>query len=132
MIRLKKRSKIKEILVIEDDQEFSDVLCKMLARHGYGVASAGTGQGGLNLFKEHPVDLVITDILLPDRDGIHLILDLQKAFPNVKIIAMSGGGDCATGEEYLNDVQLYCNVQHTLAKPFLREELFDMIHEVLE
>lgn len=121
-----------EILVIEDDTEFCDDLCRMLSKQGYGVTKAVTGYDGLDRFKAHPTDLVITDIVLPDRDGIHVILDLQKAFPNVKIIAMSGGGHCASGEEYLSDVQLYCNVQHTLTKPFQRDELIAMIHEILD
>ena len=132
MINFKKRSKMQEILVIEDDMEFSESLCRMLTRRGYDVAWASTAREGLDLFKAHPADLVITDIVLPDRDGIHMILDLQKDFPNAKIIAMSGGGHCASGEEYLNDVQLYCNIQHTLAKPFHRDELFKMIHKVLD
>lgn len=123
--------KMREILVIEDDMEFSDSLCRMLTRRGYEVASAATARDGLDRFKDHPADLVITDIVLPDRDGIHVILDLQKVFPDVKIIAMSGGGHCASGEEYLRDVQLYCNIQHTLAKPFQGNELFTMIHEML-
>ena len=104
----------------------------MLARQGYDVARASTARDGIDLYKEHPADLVITDIVLPDRDGMHMILDLQKVFPDIKIIAMSGGGCCASGEEYLNDVELYCNVQHTLAKPFHRDKLFAMIHKVLD
>ena len=122
---------MREILVIEDDKDFSESLCKMLARHGFGVAKAETGQDGIDQFKAHPADLVITDVLLPDRDGLHVILDLQKLLPDVKIIAISGGGHCATGEEYLQDVQLLCNIEHTLAKPFHRKELFKMIRKAL-
>ncbi|MCK5014523.1 MAG: response regulator [Candidatus Omnitrophica bacterium] len=121
-----------QILVIDDDTEFSEPLCKMLTRQGYAVFNAANGQEGLNLFKEHQADLVIADIVLPDRDGFHIILDLQKILPDVKIIAISGGGHCASGEEYLDDVQLLCNVQHTLAKPFNRDKLFRMIHEMLD
>ena len=121
-----------EILVIEDDRDFSESLCRMLTRKGYGVVKAMCGLDVVNLFKEHPADLVITDILLPDRDGLNVILDLQRLLPDVKIIAISGGGRCATGEEYLNDVQLLTNVRHTLTKPFHSNELFKMIHEVLD
>jgi YesN/AraC family two-component response regulator len=95
------------------------------------VAKAETGQDGLDLFKQHPADLVITDVVLPDKDGIHVILDLQKTDPCVKIIAMSGGGKGASGEEYLSDIQLLCNIEHTLAKPFARDKLFSMIREML-
>jgi len=104
----------------------------MLIKQGYDVANAENGIDGINLFKEHPADLVIADILLPDRDGLNVILDLKKLLPDVKIIAISGGGHYATGEEYLNDVELLSNVQHTLAKPFHRDELFKMIHKVLD
>ena len=123
---------MQKILIIEDDAEFSECLYKMLLRHGYGVAKANTGQGGLDFFKQHPADLVIADILLPDRDGLNVILDLQKYTPEVKIIAISGGGHCATGEDYLKDIQFLCNVEHTLAKPFHRDELFEIIHKVLD
>ena len=122
---------MQEILVIEDDKDFSESLCRMLTRKGYGVVTALSGLDGINLFKEHPADLVITDILLPDRDGLNVILDLQKFFPNVKIIAISGGGHCASGKEYLDDIQLLSNVRYTLTKPFHSKELFKMIHEIL-
>lgn len=118
---------MQEILIIDDDLDFNESLTKMLSRKGYGVRQATTGQGGVDLFKKHPVDLVIADILLPDRDGVNVILDIQKALPGIKIIAISGGGHCASGEEYLNDIQLLCNVQHTLAKPFQCNQLFDLI-----
>ena len=132
MYMSEKRAKSQEILVIEDDKEFSDDLCRMLTRRGYEVAQAVTARDGLSRFKENPVDLVITDIILPDLDGIHVILNLQKSAPDVKIIAMSGGGDHAFGEEYLDDVQLYCNIEHTLAKPFHKDALFKIIHKILD
>lgn len=131
IIMIQRKSKSLEVLIIEDDTDFGDVLCKMLARRGYGVAQARTGLEGIHRFKEHPADLVITDIVLPDKDGIHVILELQKIVPEVKVIAMSGGGRCASGEEYLDDVQLYCNVKHTLAKPFRQDELLKTIRKAL-
>jgi DNA-binding response OmpR family regulator len=131
-VMIQHNSKLPEILVIEDDAEFCDILCKMLSRRGYEVAKAKTGRDGINRFKERPADLVITDIVLPDKDGIHVILDLQKVFPQVKVIAMSAGGHSATGEEYLSDVALYCNVKHTLTKPFHHDQLFTMIREILD
>ena len=131
MIGFKKRLKERVILVIEDDEDFSESLCKMLARRGYGVARAATGRDGLDQFKERPADLVITDILLPDCDGLHVILDLKKILPGVKIIAISGGGQLATGEEYLQDIKLLCDIEHTLAKPFQSKQLFSLIRKVL-
>jgi len=131
MIRFGKNIKVQEILVIEDDKDFSESLCQMLASRGYGVTKAQTGRDGLDLLKQHPADLVITDVVLPDQDGIHMILNLQKAFPGVKIIAVSGGGRCASGEEYLSDIQLYCHIEHTLARPFDKNKLFKMVRKIL-
>lgn len=119
------------ILIIEDDEDFNSTLCKMLKKQGYRVSSAITGHGGLHLAREQAMDLIITDIVLPDYDGLHVILDLQKDFPDVKIIAISGGGHLTLGEEYLKDVQLLSNVQHTLAKPFHKDQLFEIIDEIL-
>ena len=129
---IQKKSKLLEVLVIEDDTDFRDVLCKMLSRRGYDVTKAKNGLEGIHHFKEHPADLVITDIVLPDKDGIHVILELKKILPEVKVIAMSGGGHCASGQEYLDDVQLYCNVKHTLAKPFHQDALLKMMQKILD
>jgi len=131
VVMIKQNEQMPQILVIEDDRDFNETLCSMLRKQGYGVFNAESGIDGVNLFKKHPADLVIADILLPDRDGLNVILDLQRLLPDVKIIAISGGGHY-TGEEYLKDIQLLSNVQHTLAKPFHRDELFEMIHKVLD
>ena len=86
------------------------------------MCSATTAKKGLELAQEQPVDLIITDIMLPDSAGLSVVLDLQKNTPDAKIIAISGGGHSTLGEEYLEDIQLLGKIQHTLAKPFHRNE----------
>ena len=120
-----------KILVIEDDLEFSQALCKALRKSGYDVLFAENGQKGIDLYKRFLADLVITDILMPEKDGIEVIVDLKKHFPNIKIIAISGGGSAGSGLEYLRSAEVVCDVRHTLAKPFKRDRLFQMIEEVL-
>lgn len=128
---IKQIEKTFQILVIEDDIEFNEVLCKALIRRGYRVLSAANGREGMHVYEENRVDLVITDILMPEKDGVELIIYLKKHFQDVKIIAISGGGQCGSGQDYLQSTRMVCDVEHVLAKPFARERLFLMIQDVL-
>lgn len=121
-----------QILVIEDDIEFCEILCKVLKKKGYGVLAASNGKKGIDLYKNNSADLVITDILMPERDGIEVICTLKKIFPGIKIIAISGGGKFGSGREYLQSAKVVCNIEHTLTKPFGRNQLFRMIQEILK
>jgi CheY-like chemotaxis protein len=121
-----------KILVIEDDAEFNKVLCEALMKKGYSVLSAPDGKKGIDLYRKTLADLVITDILMPEQDGIEVILNIKKISPNVKIIAISGGGQFGTSQEYLQSAQVVCGVQYTLSKPFERNQLFRMIQKILK
>jgi DNA-binding response OmpR family regulator len=101
----------------------------MLEKAGHAVLEAPDGAVGLKLYQEHPVELVITDILMPGKEGIETILELRKTAPGIKIIAISGGGR-------MNKVDLLSmsqsfGVTRTLAKPFEREELLTAVQEAL-
>ena len=119
------------ILVIDDDVEFMDVLCKVLRSRGYEVYSALNGKDGVNLYKETPVDLVITDILMPEQDGVELIFSLRKISPEVKIILISGGGKYGTAEDYLHSAKLVCDIKYALTKPFSIDEMIQAINGLL-
>ncbi len=80
------------ILVIEDDEQVSVVIKKMIEREGHNVLEAADGVEGLRIFRENRIDLTVTDILMPEKDGILTILELKKLSSSVKIIAISGGG----------------------------------------
>ncbi len=80
------------ILVIEDDEQVSVVIKKMIEREGHNVLEAADGVEGLRIFCENRIDLTVTDILMPEKDGILTILELKKLSSSVKIIAISGGG----------------------------------------
>ncbi len=81
-----------KILVIDDDNDFRSMLCDLLKRSAYTVIESTDGKEGLNMNKIEKPDLIITDIVMPNKDGIEIIISLHKEYPEIKIIAVSGGG----------------------------------------
>jgi len=108
-----------KILIIDDDTEFTRAVC------------ATGGKEGMDLYTQNPADLVITDILMPDLDGMEVIFHLSKSFPGVKIIAISGGGQFGTAGDYLSLTGQIRNVRCTLSKPFSKDQLFEAVDRVL-
>jgi len=106
------------ILVIEDNLDLRDYLRLALETQGYAVLTARNGQEALGYMNGHPVDVVLTDLFMPEMDGIETIAALRKLFPNVRVVAMSG----RPGVDYLA-VAKELGVTQTLRKPFDIEEL---------
>lgn len=117
------------ILVIEDDEQTRGLLREMLERAGYEVADVANGDLGLKKQRENPCQLVITDILMPDKEGIETIMELRKDDPRVPIIAISGGG-VAGGLDYLA-VAKNLGARRTFAKPVDRRELLAAVADEL-
>jgi len=101
----------------------------MLEREGYEILEAPDGAEGIKIYREEPTDIVITDILMEGKEGIETIRELKKDFPDVKIIAISGGGRIEP-ESYLNMAQKFGALQ-TLTKPFDRKELLEAVRKLL-
>ena len=118
------------ILVIEDDNEVREYIDSVLSRHGYEVETAGNGKDGVEIFRDNPVDLVITDIIMPEKDGIETIMDLKRHHSSLKIIAISGGGR-AEPENYLHSAKLI-GAHVTLRKPFTNEEMLQAVEDLLD
>ena len=118
------------ILIIDDDEQVRYVLREMLVRAGYEVISAANGKQGLRMFKESPTDLVITDILMPVMPGSRLISTLHEDYPNVKIIAISGGGSTHQSEGYLS-LASDLGAHLILTKPIQYAELIAAVEEAL-
>lgn len=119
------------ILVIDDNASFREILKEMLERKNHQVITAADGDKGIQALKSNPVDLVITDIIMPVKNGVTTIQDIQKDFPAVKIIAMSGGGEVSKGETYLEAATFITHIKYVLEKPFSSELLFQTIEKVL-
>lgn len=83
---------LRTILVIEDQSELRGLVTGTLEQAGYRVVTATTGRDANKAFAEARIDLVLTDLLMPDRDGIEVIRDLRGSRPDLPIVAMSGGG----------------------------------------
>jgi CheY-like chemotaxis protein len=118
------------VLVIDDDETIRVLLRTILEREGYRVVDAPDGDKGLRQYQESPTDLVITDLIMPGKEGIETIRDLRKKFPHVKIIAVSGGGRIGP-ESYLKMAK-GVGALRTLSKPFDRMVLLKTVQEVME
>lgn len=119
-----------KVLVIEDDDSFRNVLVQMLAKAGYDVRQAGDGNQALTVCAQFGPDLVLTDIIMPDKEGLETIQELLEIKPGMKIIAMSGGGKFGPNS-YLPLAEKL-GAKATLQKPFMREELLNTITTVLQ
>ena len=120
---------MKRILIIDDEQIVLEVLRKILEREGYEVVTAFNGAEGIELFRQKPCDLVITDMVMPEKDGLQTILDLRKETPDLAIIAMSGGGTISK-ERYLA-VAGYLDGIITITKPFSLESITGAVAKLL-
>jgi len=117
------------ILIVDDDDPFRCVLKASLERMGHVVSDTNEGRKALALYEPEAFDLVITDLIMPGKEGIETIMDLRKLNPRVKIIAMSGGGR-VTSVDYLQ-IARQVGAKQVLAKPFPYEELKLAIEAVL-
>jgi CheY-like chemotaxis protein len=116
------------ILLIDDEEPFRCVLRQVLRNAGYEVVEASNGAEGIRYFHEKPADMIITDIIMPEKEGIETIIELKKEHPDVKLIAMSGGGWYGTDIDFDMAKKLGA---HTLNKPFALQELLDVVNELL-
>ena len=118
-----------EILLIEDDEAVREFIREVLLGAGYFVSAAGNGKEGLAAIKSDPdIGMVITDIVMPEKEGIETIIEIKQSWPQIKIIAISGGGRiCA--EDYLH-IASELGADITLKKPFARHELLGAVAEL--
>ncbi len=117
------------ILIIDDDSQIRRMLRQMLEAAGYEVAAAADGIEGIALFREAPFDLVITDLIMPEKEGIEMIMELKAEYPGVKIIAMSGGA--RMGPDAYLKLANSLGAERTFSKPIARNTLMSAIQEML-
>jgi DNA-binding response OmpR family regulator len=117
------------ILVIDDDEQVREMLKLFLEYAGYDVLVAADGRAGMDLFHTYPVALVITDILMPEQEGLETIMALRQAYPAVRVIAMSGGGHLPP-DQYLS-LAGKLGANKTFFKPVDCAELLDAVREIL-
>lgn len=118
------------VLVVDDDEDIRQLQTTYLRRVGYDVSSVGDGASALRFLVDEKVDLVITDIVMPDSDGVELIRNLRREYPDLRIIAMSGGG--AMSSHLLLHIARSLGVSRTLAKPFGLDALLHAVRAALD
>lgn len=105
------------------------MICGILVAAGYDVSEAGDGHEGIEIYRHKPLDLVLTDMIMPNTEGVETILQLKQEFPDVRIVAMSGGGRMGAGA-FLNLAGKF-GARDTLEKPFSKDRLLATVEQVL-
>ncbi|MCD4664648.1 MAG: response regulator [Bacteroidales bacterium] len=118
------------ILVVDDDIDIRLMLKKMLERENHNVSLAENGIAAIKLIEEKQPDILITDLIMPEKEGIEIILEVRKKYPHIKVIAISGGGRLGPSG-YLR-LAKGVGARHTLTKPFTHDELFFAVNDLLE
>jgi CheY-like chemotaxis protein len=116
------------ILVVDDEPGIRELLCMMLEAAGHTVVAAEDGVQAPKVLATHPVQVIITDLLMPERDGLEFITEVRKKYPAIKIIAMSGGGHIAR-DSYLRIAKNF-GAHFLLEKPFSQSGVLNAIEAV--
>jgi CheY-like chemotaxis protein len=116
------------VLVIEDDEHFRNLTLRWFESYGIEAEGAADGARGLALQRRHPADVIITDIFMPEMEGIETIHDLRAEFPQAKIIAMSGRNPMAKFDVF--QVARELGAAKTFKKPFRFEELVAAVRDL--
>lgn len=117
------------ILLVDDDDLFRNMLRLTLAKMGHEVREARNGKEALKRLEEKPPDVVLTDIIMPEKEGLATIAELRRSHPEVKIVAMSGGGRI-NRLDYLQMAKMM-GAARVLPKPFSDEEVAAVLRELL-
>jgi len=121
--------KMKRILVVDDDAQIRKMLREILEREGFAVVAAANGKDAVSLYQNQPTDLIITDLIMPERDGVETIMEFMQLNPKAKIIAISGGGRIGP-RDYLEMAEAL-GARRTFSKPFKRQAIVTAIKELL-
>jgi CheY-like chemotaxis protein len=119
-----------KILVIEDDPQMRQLLRRALEGAGHEVIDAENGAKGLKRFGEGRTDLVVTDIIMPDKEGIQTIIELKQSDPSIKVLGISGGGR-TENLEFLR-IARRSGADRVMAKPFRTADFVKAVTELLE
>ncbi len=118
------------VLVIDDETSIREMLREMLEQDGHSIVEAFNGEEALKLYTNDPFDLVITDLVMPKKSGIDLIMEIKHKFPESRIIAISGGGGMTGRFDYLPIAELV-GANAILNKPFGMQDLKDKVTSIL-
>jgi CheY-like chemotaxis protein len=118
------------VLVVEDDKELREMLKLSLLRRNFTVLEAENGKAAITHFKPLITDLIVTDLIMPEEDGLKVVIKLRELKPSIKIIAISGGGKVGPGS-YLNLAKAL-GADAIYSKPFSINDLIAKIEQLLD
>lgn len=118
---------MQSILVVDDDPQIRQLMIDVLIRDGYRITWAADGQEAIDKIAINPVDMVITDLSMPVRDGFALINDLRRDYPQIPIVVVSGNHDFICGNEGMSSIRADLFV----AKPFSLSHLRTVVRTLL-
>ena len=118
------------ILLIDDHAEIRDLMCIVLESKGHVCFAAEDGRKGLELYGQHQIDLVITDIYMPEQDGLETIMAMRRDKQNLPIIAITGSGTHLVDFNPLQIAETF-GAKKCLQKPFSNDELLAAVDELL-
>jgi len=116
--------------VIDDEAPMRRFVAHALTKQGHTVSEAADGAEALRILAERPISLVITDLLMPETDGIETIMELRRLYPAIKIIAISGGGEYQSGAGFLR-AAVSLGADRTLTKPFEFNQLLPAVQALV-
>lgn len=119
-----------KILIVEDDEQLREMLKQALEREDYEVVDSNNGEEAIRLLKQSSVDLLITDIIMPQKDGTRLIMEIRRDFPDLQIIAISGGARHIDPQNPLH-IAKKLGAQFTFTKPFKISEFLEAIRKLV-
>jgi DNA-binding response OmpR family regulator len=117
------------VMIVEDDGALRELLRDALEKRKYTVITAADGREAMVKFRPSVVDLVITDLLMPEEDGLMVIMKIREMKPSARLIAISGGGMAGPGSYLLMASKLGADA--VISKPFLPSELVQKVKELL-
>ncbi len=117
------------ILVVDDDPVMRETIAELLTLEGHDTLMAENGYSALNTIRRSIPDLVVTDIYMPEMNGLELIIEMQGSFPDVPVIATSRGGDLCP-DNYLDAAHVFGAV-HVIEKPFSLSAFIDVVRRAL-
>jgi len=126
----KKADGMPHVLIADDEEQVLAMLSQMLTREGFEISLARNGKEALEVVRQHHLHVVVTDLLMPEMEGIELIRLLRKSAPNIKIIAISGGSRFIDPYDQLRVARLL-GADFCFSKPIERREFVEAVRQLL-
>ncbi len=119
-----------KILVVDDEEPIRTLISKILEKDGHSVMESENGQHACDTYQDAEIDLIVTDLVMPEKNGIEMIIQLKKTHPDVKVIAISGGSGFSGQIDLLSVAQLL-GAKHVIKKPFTVDQVRSAVNDVV-